>query len=230
MLRLITDCDGPIMDVSERYYRVYCYCLDRIKDPEQTVNRLSKADFWHRKRAKVPETEIGLASGLKTTQVEAFALLRKQTVHTMPYLPYDLPLPGVESVLQSILDRGIDLVVMTMRRERELDEALERNQLTHFFPGDRRYCLGNDYVKTGDTNDKPLLMERAMAELPPATSTWMVGDTEADIVAAQRVGIPAIAVLSGIRDREQLERYQPDNIVENLAEAVDLFCRHHGLP
>jgi phosphoglycolate phosphatase-like HAD superfamily hydrolase len=147
----------------------------------------------------------------------------------MPYLPYDLPLPGVTSVLQSVLDRGLDLVVMTMRRERELDEALERNQLTRFFSDDRRYCLGNDYVKTGDTNDKPLLMERAMAELPPATSTWMVGDTEADIVAAQRVGIPAIAVLSGIRDREQLERYQPDYIVENLAAAVDLFFHHHGV-
>ena len=57
----------------------------------------------------------------------------------------------------------------------------------------------------------------------------MVGDTEADILAAQRVGIPAIAVLSGIRDREQLERYQPDYIVENLAAAGDLFCRHHGV-
>ncbi|MFN9174469.1 MAG: HAD family hydrolase [Synechocystis sp.] len=229
MLRLITDCDGPIMDVSERYYRVYCYCLDQIKEPEQPINRLSKADFWQRKRSKVPEIQIGLDSGLKATQVDSFALLRKQTVHTMPYLPYDLPLPGVEPVLQNILDRGIDLVIMTMRRVRELDEALDRNQLTDFFPGDRRYCLGNDYVKTGDTNDKPLLMERAMAELSPAESTWMVGDTEADILAAQRVGIPAIAVLSGIRDQEQLERYQPDFIVENLAAAVDLFCRHHGV-
>lgn len=229
MLRLITDCDGPIMDVSERYYRVYGYCLDQIKTPEQSIHRLSKADFWQRKRAKVPETQIGLDSGLSPTQSEQFARLRKQTVHTMPYLSYDLPLPGAVPVLQAILDRGIDLVIMTMRRVRELDEALERNQLTHFFPGDRRYCLGNDYVKTGDTNDKPLLMERAMAELPPADSTWMVGDTEADILAAQRVGIPAIAVLSGIRDQEQLERYQPDYIVENLAAAVDLFCRHHGL-
>jgi phosphoglycolate phosphatase-like HAD superfamily hydrolase len=229
MLRLITDCDGPIMDVSERYYQVYCYCLDQVKEPEQVLHRLSKADFWQRKRGKIPETQIGLDSGLTPTQVDSFALLRKQTVHTMPYLPYDLPLPGVEPVLQSVLDRGIDLVIMTMRRVRELDEALDRNQLTHFFPDDRRYCLDNEYVKTGDTNDKPLLMERAMAELPAAEGTWMVGDTEADILAAQRVGIPAIAVLSGIRDQEQLERYQPDYIVENLAAAVDLFCRHHGV-
>lgn len=72
-------------------------------------------------------------------------------------------------------------------------------------------------------------MERALAELPPADSVWMVGDTEADILAAQRGNLPAIAVLSGIRNREQLERYQPDFIVDNLAEAVNLFYQHHGV-
>lgn len=228
MLRLITDCDGPIMDVSERYYQVYKYCLEQVKFPEQELNILSKPEFWQRKRGKVPEMQIGLDSGLTAEQAQEFTAIRQKTVHSQPYLPYDLPLTGVENILQGILDRGIDLVLMTMRRESELDEALERNNLTHFFPEDRRYCLGNDYVKTGDTNDKPLLMERAMVELPPADAVWMVGDTEADILAAQKVGIPAIAVLSGIRDREQLEHYQPDFIVENLGEAVKKFYKYNG--
>jgi phosphoglycolate phosphatase-like HAD superfamily hydrolase len=51
----------------------------------------------------------------------------------------------------------------------------------------------------------------------------MVGDTEADIRAAQSHNIPAIAVLSGIRDRQTLETYQPDFIVQNLLEAVQLI-------
>jgi phosphoglycolate phosphatase-like HAD superfamily hydrolase len=229
MLRLITDCDGPIMDVSERYYQVYKYCLEQVKLPRQALNVLSKAEFWQRKRGKVPERQIGLDSGLSQAQAEEFSILRKQTVHSQPYLPYDLPLSGVEKILQDVKDRGIDLVLMTMRRESELQEALDRNHFNHFFPIDRRYCLADGYVKTGDTNDKPLLMERALAELPPVDSVWMVGDTEADILAAQRGSMPAIAVLSGIRNREQLERYQPDFIVNNLAEAVNLFCQHHGV-
>ncbi|NEN96724.1 MAG: HAD hydrolase-like protein, partial [Moorea sp. SIO3I7] len=51
---------------------------------------------------------------------------------------------------------------------------------------------------------------------------WMIGDTEADIVAAKTHGIKAIGVLSGIRDRTQLNLYEPDFIVNNLTEAVDL--------
>ncbi|MFM6283034.1 MAG: HAD family hydrolase, partial [Dolichospermum sp.] len=41
MLRLITDFDGPIMDVSERYYRVYQLCLEKTRYPGQTITELS---------------------------------------------------------------------------------------------------------------------------------------------------------------------------------------------
>ena len=54
MLRLITDFDGPIMDVSERYYRVYQLCLEKTRYPEQTIIELSKAEFWHLKRSHTP--------------------------------------------------------------------------------------------------------------------------------------------------------------------------------
>jgi len=63
MLRLITDFDGPIMDVSERYYQVYQYCLKQVQEPGQAVTQLSKSEFWQLKRAQVPERQIGLMSG-----------------------------------------------------------------------------------------------------------------------------------------------------------------------
>ncbi len=51
----------------------------------------------------------------------------------------------------------------------------------------------------------------------------MIGDTEADIAAAKSQDIPAIAVLSGIRDRYRLEQHGPDLIVQDLSEALDRF-------
>ena len=44
MLRLITDFDGPIIDVSERYYRVYQFCLEKTLRPNQALQELSKAE------------------------------------------------------------------------------------------------------------------------------------------------------------------------------------------
>ena len=223
MLRLITDFDGPIIDVSQRYYQVYQECLDSSRAPNQAVKQLSKEEFWQLKRSRVPEKQIGMMSGLDEAQAQAFAQLRRQTVHTTPYFEYDNLAPGAVAALEKVQQAGVDLAVMTMRRMRELDYAFERHDLGRFFPKDRCYCLSNDYVKTRDIDDKPLLMERALVELPPASDTWMVGDTEADIITAKKHGVKVIGVLSGIRDRASLEVYQPDWIVKDLSEAVDLL-------
>ncbi len=221
MLRLITDFDGPIVDVSQRYYRVYQLCLEKTQRPGQTVQELSKAEFWQLKRSRVPEKQIALNSGLDEVQAQEFTQLRRQTVHTQPYFEYDTLIPGAVEALLKIQQSGIDLAVMTMRRVRELDYALKKFDLGQFFPENRCYCLSNDYVKTRDIEDKPLLMTRALEELPPVADTWMVGDTEADIAAAKKHGIQVMAVESGIRDRTQLEIYHPDFIVENLSSAVN---------
>lgn len=229
MLRIITDFDGPIMDVSERYYQVYKFCLTKISRPDQVVQQLSKPEFWQLKRAQVPERQIGQQSGLDDVQAQEFARLRRQTVHSLPYLEYDTPIAGATETLERIQALGIDLAVMTMRRTSELEEAFSRCDLGRFFAPDRRYCLSEDYVKTTDVADKPLLMQRAIAELPPAEN-WMVGDTEADIAAAKAHGLKVISVLTGIRDRTQLSQHQPDWVVTDLAEAVDIILNHANHP
>ncbi|MDD1416124.1 HAD family hydrolase [Dolichospermum sp. ST_con] len=223
MLRLITDFDGPIMDVSERYYRVYQLCIEKTRYPGQTIIELSKSEFWQLKRSHTPEIQIALKSGLDAQQGQQFSQIRKQTVHTLPYFQYDVIIPTVLETLTKVQAAGIDLAVMTMRRVRELEYAFNQYNLSQFFPENRRYCLSNDYVKTRDVEDKPLLMARALAELPPATDTWMVGDTEADITAAKKHDVKIIAVESGIRDRSQLASYQPDMIVTDLKTAVDFI-------
>ncbi len=222
--RLFTDFDGPIMDVSERYYRVYRVCLERVRHPNREVSPLTKEQFWELKRAQVPERDIAIKSGLIAPgESEAFAQLRRDIVHTEPYFQYDRLQANAIATLERAQAAGLELVVVTMRRVRELYPVLQACNLERFFPPDRRYCLADDYTKTGDTNDKPLLMERAIAELPPAEQQWMVGDTEADILAGKRVGVPTIGVLCGIRNETQLQLHNPHRIVEDLAQTVALL-------
>ncbi|MBE9117060.1 HAD family hydrolase [Lusitaniella coriacea LEGE 07157] len=230
MLRIFTDFDGPIMDVSERYYRVYQFCLEQIKRPDQPISVLSKEEFWKLKRSRVPERQIGILSGLDEAQAPEFSQLRRDTVHTLPYLVHDKPVPGAIATLEKLHRANVDLAIMTMRRTRELEIPFKDHNLQRFFKTDRCYCLPNDYIKTGDVKDKPLLMERALKELSPATENWAIGDTEADIVAAKTNNVHAIGVLSGIRDRAQLEQYNPDFIVANLTDAIALIEEQSSLP
>jgi phosphoglycolate phosphatase-like HAD superfamily hydrolase len=225
MLRIFTDFDGPIMDVSERYYQVYQYCLEEAKEPDQLITVLSKQEFWRLKRAQVPERQIGCLSGLHDDQARQFAQLRRQNVHSHAYLKYDLPIPGAVEALKKIQSLDSALAVITMRRENALSFALAQNGLEHFFPSETRYCLPNQYVKTHDVIEKTRLMDMALDELPPACETWVVGDTEADIAAARSHDLPVVAVLSGIRDRDRLSTYDPDFIVENLQAAVAVISQ-----
>jgi len=222
MLRIITDFDGPIMDVSERYYQTYLFCLTQVALPGQATTILSKDEFWRLKRSQVPERQIGHLSGLDEAQSSEFAQIRRQTVHTQPYLAYDVPVAGAIATLERLHQSNLELVTMTMRRVDELDNALTRYDLGKFFAPDRRYCLSNDYSKTNDIDDKTQLMTQALLELPPA-DTWMIGDTEADILSAKANGIPVIGVLSGIRDRTQLQQHEPDWIVDHLQAAVEII-------
>ncbi|MEM7725348.1 MAG: HAD family hydrolase [Cyanobacteria bacterium P01_A01_bin.45] len=228
MLRIITDFDGPIIDVSPRYYRVYQICLEKHRRPQQQIKKLSLDQFWLQKRQHIPEIEIGIASGLDEIQAKAFAKLRKEIVHTHPYFQLDTLKPGVIDTLLKIQKAGFDLAVMTMRRHSELEYALETHNLGKFFPENRRFCLSDDYVKTRDVEDKPLLMRNSLSTLPTAQDTWMIGDTEADIAAAKKHNIKVIGIECGIRDRNQLEMYSPDFIVQDFNQAVDfIISKHH---
>lgn len=230
MLRIFTDFDGPIMDVSERYYQVYQYCLDQAREQDQAVTVLPKPEFWRLKRAQVPERHIGQLSGLHDDQARRFAQLRRDTVHSLQYLPFDRVLPGAIAALEQLQALGCDLVVMTMRRAYTLDLVLEQQQLDRFFPRDRRYCLADDHVKDQDVVEKPRLMAAAQAHLPPCPHSWMIGDTEADIAAARSQAIPVVAVLSGIRNRERLLTYGPDAIVDNLPQAIATILQQVPTP
>lgn len=220
-MRIITDFDGPIMDLSDRYYYVYQLCLERVKLPGQSIVLLSKAEFWQRKRACIPEREIGIESGLTEMQADTFKQVRDLHAHQLQYLHLDRVVPGAIAALERIQSAGIDLLVMTLRHTRQLNPALENYDLGQFFAPPHRYCRADDDVKQGDVRDKTNMMERSIAELGVDAATWMIGDTEADIIAARTYDLPVIAVLSGIRDREHLEKYQPTKIVPDLAAAVD---------
>lgn len=224
MPRLFTDFDGPIMDVSERYYQVYLHCLSKVKRPDQDAVTLTKAEFWSLKRSQISEPEIAQKSGLTLiNQPQDFARLRRENINAKHFFAYDQIYPLAIAALETAQKAGLELAVVTMRREWELLPVLAKYNLERFFAPDHIFCLKDNYIKTKDILDKPKLMNAAIDRLLPVDNQWMVGDTEADLVSGHAHQIPTIGVLSGIRSREALEKYQPQAIAQDLQEAVEII-------
>jgi phosphoglycolate phosphatase-like HAD superfamily hydrolase len=53
----------------------------------------------------------------------------------------------------------------------------------------------------------------------------VIGDSEADVGAANALGYLSIAVSSGIRDRDVLEREHPGYLVDELGDVEDALRR-----
>ena len=219
------DFDGPIVDVSQRYYRTYQIALARTRRHYRrqgihlAVRAMSKSQFWRLKQARTPDEEIALRSGIGESHFPIFSQSVRQVLNEPQLLRQDQLQPQLPWALTLLQQQGVKVVLVTLRCQTQVLEILEQYQLSDRIAG----VYGTQSAEAAYLNYADLktqLLAQALNDHAPSGNTCcMVGDTEADILAAQRMGIPAIALTCGIRSRAYLVRYKPEAIHANLLVA-----------
>lgn len=232
-LTVFCDFDGPLVDVSNRYYSTYQLGLAHTQAYYQEqgialpIQVLSKEQFWQMKQGRVADTEIAMRSGLQGKQIDVFLQRVVRIVNQPELLQKDKMQPGVNWALALLHSHGVRLVLVTLRCQCQALQILQNYGLARLFSGiygtQDAHAAYQNYAEV-----KTQLLAKAIAEHPcggvPITDCcWMVGDTEADILAGQALGIPTIALTCGIRSRFYLKQFQPTCI------ATDLLCAAHYL-
>jgi phosphoglycolate phosphatase-like HAD superfamily hydrolase len=228
-LTVFCDFDGPIVDVSNRYYTTYKLALAETKafyqaqDITLPIQRLKKEQFWQMKQDRVPDVEIAMRSGLHGGQIDFFLERVVEIVNQPALLGQDKLQPGVSWALALLHSQGVRLVLVTLRCQSQATQILRNYGLTRLFSGiygtsDRNAAYQNQ------AELKTQLLEKAIAEQSQlvgcSLSAWMVGDTEADLLAGQALSIPTIAVTCGIRSHFYLQQFQPTRIHSDLLAAA----------
>ncbi|MGJ3247834.1 MAG: HAD family hydrolase [Elainellaceae cyanobacterium] len=222
------DFDGPIVDVSDRYYSTYCTALNHVNSVSQgqhqgrSLHRLTKHQFWQMKCNRIPDPDIASHSGLQGNQIDIF-LEKVQTIVNQPnLLRHDQLQPGVRSALELLYIHNVKLILVSLRHQAQLTGLLEHHRLSHLFAG----VYGSQNRKSAYKNcatQKSHLLETAIAHHGLSTASgqyWMIGDTEADILAGQAHKIPTFALTCGIRSKAYLSRFHPTCIHDDLLSAV----------
>jgi len=228
-MTVFCDFDGPIVDVSNRYYTTYQLALadtqafyqrQGITLPTQT---LQKQQFWQMKQDRVPDVEIAMRSGLRTEQIDFFLSRVIEIVNQSALLQQDRLQPGVSWALALLHSQGVRLVLVTLRCQSQATQILRNYGLTRLFSGiygtDDCDAAYHNYAE-GKTQllAKALAEQSVLAECP--ISSWMIGDTEADLLAGQALSIPTIALTCGIRSRMYLKQFHPTRIHTDLLSAA----------
>jgi phosphoglycolate phosphatase len=226
---LFCDFDGPIVDVSDRYYHTYQIGLAELESFYRNagislpVRVLSKTQFWQMKQERTPDVEIAMRSGLQGKQIDHFLTRVTRIVNQPTLLHQDQLQPGVRWALAMLQAKGVRLVLVTLRCQNQATQMLQDYGLDHLFSAiwgtqDENAAYSNQ------SDHKTQLLERAIAHLPwenhCTTQTWMIGDTEADVLAGQALNVPTIALTCGIRSHNYLQKLQPTRIHTDLLSAV----------
>lgn len=228
-LTVFCDFDGPIVDVSNRYYTTYKVALAETQASYQAqgislpIQRLSKQQFWHMKQDRVPDVEIAMRSGLQGEQIDFFLGRVIEIVNQPALLNQDRLQPGVCWALALLHSRRVRLVLVTLRCQSQAAQILRNYGLTRLFSGiygssDRNAAYQNQAELKTQLLEKALCEQSLLAEGP--LSAWMIGDTEADLLAGQAISIPTIALTCGIRSHYYLNQFQPTRIHDDLLAAA----------
>jgi phosphoglycolate phosphatase len=240
LITVFCDFDGPIVDVSDRYYSTYHQALTdtaqfysnfsapRATDPELQLKLtvLTKDQFWQMKQNRVPDREIAAQSGLKDEKIDFFLQRVVEIVNCADLLQQDKLQPGVTWALGLLKSQGCKLILVTLRDRDEAIGILEQHGLRQLFTD--IYGTTNSQAAYQNYSEiKTKLLERAMYEHQVTSLnsdwSWIVGDTEADVMAGKAMGISTIALTCGIRSYQQLTQLQPTLI------KTDLLCAAHYL-
>lgn len=205
---IFLDLDGPILDVSEKYYRVYRDIL-----AEEEFTPIPKDEYWEAKRARLPDQRILARSGAESF-LETFRARRHERIESEPYQRLDALQPTALETLEWL--RGEDrLVLVTLRRSRtRLDAQLEWLALRRLFA---------DVLSSGEDREvrwtiKEELMRTSLHTSGGWAGHFMVGDTETDILAGRALGMTTFGVCNGMRTRALIESAGPDFIIDRLSE------------
>ncbi len=242
---IFCDFDGPVVDVSDRYYstyhlaladtaRFYRESLQELEDsiPQPHIRVLSKARFWEMKQNRVADRQIALESGLQEHEIDFFMRRVAKIVNCPDLLKQDKIQPGVSWALNLLHSQGFQLVLVTLRDRTEASEILERYRLIRLFSSIYGTENRHEAAYQNYTEIKTQLLTRAIAESYTQFTkncAWMIGDTEADILAAQAMQIPSIGLTCGIRSYQQLSQLQPTRIETDLLAAANYLVGINSL-
>ncbi|MEJ6018729.1 HAD hydrolase-like protein [Corynebacterium sp. H113] len=149
----------------------------------------------------------------------AWQWFREELARTYTEQPPE-PIPGIEEIFKQLRSRGVK-VALTTGFSREITDLIL--SAMGWDKGMIDASAAGDEVSAG--RPEPLLIQRVMNELDITDTSEVIssGDTQADVLSAQRAGVTSVGVLTGHLTSEQFAEYGADHVLSSAAEITTLL-------
>lgn len=204
---LLTDLDGTLLDTSEYIYAAMEYALAKNNFPIPPRHEIEK-------RMGPPLEEI------YTTfypDADISQLSHDHLEFQKQHLELAKPFPNTITTLEKLRTAGLKIAAVSTRSGQTVHQTLQANDLEKYF----------DLIITGSDVQKhkpdPEALNLAMSRLnfQPADAI-MVGDTDADVLAARAAKVPVIGCTYGLQGDLVLQHH-PDFSIKDIAEILPII-------
>jgi len=126
------------------------------------------------------------------------------------------PYEGMLQLLAQLSERGIKMGVVSNKIHADTD-ALRQKWFADYIP------LALGFSEAYPKKPAPDMVFAALEQLGSTPEhTLYVGDSDPDVQIARNSGCTSVAVTWGFRDRETLEEFGPDYLIDHPLELVDI--------
>lgn len=209
---IFIDFDGTLVDIAPRHYRIYKKCVEKMGGTP-----LDRKKYWELKRDNISWNELLPMSGLEVNNRDDYLKLFIDRIELLEELYRDELFVDSLSTLKKLSSNGNKLYLLSLRRNSDaLDKQIEKLGIGRFF---EKILSGHSDTKEGTLLKKADIVKQTIDN--PEDSI-IIGDTEADVSAAQQLNATSIALLSGIRSKEFLKSMEPDYLVDGIGDVANI--------
>ncbi len=197
-MNIIFDFDGTLIDSKERLFKLFSFLVPESKLDFEAYWTIKKQGIGH---AEILEQQFNYQSNA----IQEFQLKWHQEIEKPIWINYDKPILGVENKLMALFEIH-QLHLVTARQSYEI----AKNQISTF--------QWDKYFKTilvtkQEKEKSQLILENIEIQ----NEDWILGDTGKDILTGKTLQINTAAVLTGFLNEEKLKSYNPDIIIDSVA-------------
>lgn len=176
---------------------------------------VSESDACRTIGLSLPDTLAALAGPQPAAVGAAFArLFVEQADRVMA--GKTVLLSGVRETVARLRDFGLALGIVSTKYRRRIEAILRREGLLDAFAT----IVGGEDVSRHKPDPESLRLAMARLNVGPE-ETLYVGDSVTDAKAAQRAGVPFVAVLSGTTPREAFGGYDVCAVIEHFEDLTE---------
>ncbi len=224
---LIWDLDGTIFNISDALKKAvddgiekYQLSIQRDEVMEEIAHLIEEIQNY-----PVPKILLNSYELLKVNFLKGISFFKKLRIAVFLFNQFNkykdaesTIYVGIDELISKLFNKKFKLAILTNNKSQYAEEVLDKFNLTKYFD----IIIGFNEVTEVKPSPEGIQIILDKWKMKPSEAIF-IGDMTTDVEAGKSADVMMICVASGLAQKETLRKHNPDKLVNNTNELIQLF-------